>query len=437
MGSADFVIDGGKVFFNGAVLEGGVAIRDGMITAVAKGAGLPKGDEHLNIGGRILCPGLIDAHVHLRDMNYSYKEDFMSGTMAATAGGFTTVLDMPNTDPVTDSLAALAEKMERARTNIYANVGFYLALTRRTDFRALPMCVGLKAYLYSPREGLEVDAGAVSQAARHVPEGYPIAVHAEKGQLIHELYDRSRKGGIGGVERFLYCHPQEAESQSVSEVIRTAPEGAALHFAHISLPGCVSEIRGARRRASIEVTPHHLILSSDDARKLGAKALMDPPLRGVRDLRGLMEALGDGAIDVVASDHAPHSQEEKGRADPLAGIPGLETLVPVMLSCVWSRSIGLATLIRALSSRPAEIFGLDGRGRLKVGATADLTVLDLKRTWTIDSAKFLSKAKYSPFDGLEVKGGPWATFVRGRPTFIEGEIVAQRGIGKILGRGRT
>jgi len=432
MGEVDLVIKGGKVFFNDSIIDGGVAVQDGKIFAIAKETGLPKGEDHFDIGGRIICPGFIDSHVHLRDMNYQYKEDFRSGTLAAAAGGFTTVLDMPNTDPITDSLIRIAEKIERARTNVYVNVGFYLALTKRTDFRALSLGVGLKAYLYSPREELQVDVEWIRKATEQLPKGYPLAVHAERSQLISDLYRRSADRRMSEVERYLYCHPPEAEVESVSEIVRTIPADTMLHFSHISLSRCISIIRGSRRRASIEVTPHHLLLSSDDLLKLGSIALTDPPARERSNLTGLMAALRDGAVDLIGSDHAPHALGEKKDYSPPAGIPGLETTIPLMLSQVERGSIGLATLIRSLTSRPAGVFGLKSRGRLEAGGIADFTVLDLKRPWTIDSSRFFSKARYSPFDGLKVKGGSWATFVGGKPIFLEGELMAQPGVGKIM-----
>jgi len=432
LSEVDLVISGGKVFFNGSILEGGVAAEGGRIVAVAKDAGLPRGEERFDIRGRILCPGFIDSHVHLRDMNYSYKEDFKSGTLAAAAGGFTTVLDMPNTDPVTDSLGRMAEKIDRAKANAYVNVGFYLALTKRTDFRAAPLGVGMKAYLYSPRDELQVDAEMVRNAAERLPKGYPFAFHAERAQLIQDLHNRSRDRSMSGAERFLYCHPPEAEVQSVSEIVRTVPAGTALHFSHISLPRCVSIVKDSGRRASIEVTPHHLFLSSDALLRIGANAITDPPAREAPNLAGLMKALRDGMVDVIASDHAPHTLEEKGSGTPPPGIPGLETSVPLMLSGVEGGGISLVTLIRSFTSRPASIFSLRGRGRLEVGCIADLTVLDLKKAWKIDSSRFFSMAKYSPFDGLKVKGCSWATFLGGRPLVLDGTVMAQPGTGKIV-----
>jgi len=432
LGEVDLVISGGKVFFNGTILDGGVAVEGGKIVAVAKDAGLPRGEERFDIRGRILCPGFIDSHVHLRDMNYSYKEDFRSGTLAAAAGGFTTVLDMPNTDPITDSLGRMADKIDRARTNAYVNVGFYLALTKRTDFRAMSLGVGLKAYLYSPRDELQVDAETISRAAGRLPKGYPFAFHAERAQLIQDLYNRSSDKSMSETERFLYCHPPEAEVQSVSEIVRTVPAETALHFSHISLPTCVSIVKDSGRRASIEVTPHHLFLSSDALLRIGSTAITDPPAREAPNLAGLLGALRDGLVDVIGSDHAPHTLEEKGSGNPPPGIPGLETSVPLMLSGVEGGTINLVTLIRSFTVRPASIFSLRGRGRLEVGCIADLTVLDLKKAWKIDSSRFFSMARYSPFDGIEVKGRSWATFVGGKPVVLEGTVMAQPGTGKIV-----
>jgi dihydroorotase (multifunctional complex type) len=435
MSDVDLVVSGGKVFFKNMLHDGGVAVDDGKIKAVGKDGRLPSAQERLNVGGRIICPGLIDSHVHLRDMGYSYKEDFRSGTLAAAAGGFTTVLDMPNTLPVTDSLQTLSEKLERAKANIHVNVGFFLALTEKTDFRALPLCIGLKAYLHSEREEIVVGTERILEAVKMLPDGYPLAVHAEKNSLINDLLKQASRRNMGIVERFLYSHPIEAEVQSVKEVIQTIPRGKNIHFCHISAPESISAIMSSGIHASAEVTAHHLFLSSRAVIKLGAIALTSPPARETSTIRGLVEALRRGSIGVVASDHAPHSFEEKKSDTPPPGIPGLETTLPLMLSLVQKGLIDLATLIKAMSSTPARVFGLRGRGSIDVGEAADLTVVDLKSPWTIDSSKFFSKAKYSPFDGLEVRGGSWATIVGGKLIMQDGEPIAQPGTGRMLSRG--
>ncbi|MGQ9514863.1 MAG: dihydroorotase [Thermoproteota archaeon] len=434
MSEVDLVITGGKVFFENALHDGGVAVQDGKIVAVGKDGKLPRGQERLNVGGRIICPGLIDSHVHLRDMGYSYKEDFRSGTLAAAAGGFTTILDMPNTLPVTDSLTTLSEKLDRAKSNIYVNVGFYLGLTRKTDFRALPSCIGLKAYLYSEREDLLVDIESILKAAKFLPKGYPLAVHAEKGSLINELRKRAVQRNLGVVEQFLYSHPSRAEVESVEEVVKMVPKETLLHLCHLSVPESVSAMSTSGRLVSAEVTAHHLLLSSQAVIQKGAIAITTPPAREPYQMKSMIEALKEGKIGIVASDHAPHSPEEKRSETPPTGIPGLETTLPLMLTLVNRGLINLSTLIMALSSTPARVFGLRGRGFIRVGGVADITIIDMKRTWTIDSSKFFSKAKYSPFDGLEVRGGAWATFVGGRQILQDGEPIVQPGTGRLLRR---
>jgi len=429
MGGVDLVVRGGRLFYRGALVEGGVALDEGR---------LPRAEEEIDVGGRIIAPGLVDCHAHLRGLRLKHKEDFRTGSLAAAAGGFCTVLDMPNTEPFTDTLARMLEKAEEARPNIYVNVGFYLGLSKRTSYAALPLSVGLKAYMYSPRREIVASPEMVRRGMERVNGRYPLVVHAEEKGLIEELERRYAGKVHSPLERFHLCHPVEAEVRAVSEVIASKPTGCHIHFAHISTAPAARRV--ARHRGlgfTMEVTPHHLLLTPSEGAAKGPLALTAPPLREKAHVRALIQMVNSGLVDAVASDHAPHTLEEKTGENPLPGIAGLETALPLLLTAVKGGLLNLYAVLRLLTEGPATVFNLRNRGRLNAGNAADITVIDLKREWRIDASKFHSKAKHSPFDGKPVVGGPWLTVVGGEIIVMQGEVMAQPGVGVVLRSGGT
>jgi len=421
------------VFHRGELLEGCLAISDGVIKFLGKEARAPKADLSLRARGLLAIPGPIDVHVHLRDEGLAHKEDFYTGTCAAVAGGITSVLDMPNNSPPVNSARRLVERAEKARRAIVANVGFYSFFPEDLgELRAIAEAgaVGLKVFMHKPKEGSPLQEESTLKEAVRLANRLSllVAFHAEDPGVIGEL-ERELAPDISPVLRFVLSHPPEAEIRAVSRLAEQL-KGLRVHICHASTPDAVRMAKGAG--FSVEVTPHHLFLSSELYGRLGPLALMDPPLRPREVARGLREALYSGLIDVVASDHAPHALEEKlGQEQISPGVPGLETMLPLLLNEVAEGRLSLRRLVELLCRRPAELFGLRA-GRLEVGWPADLVLLDLKARFVVKPDGFFSKAKFSPFEGMELRGKPAITIVNGFLAFQEGEIVAERGCGRII-----
>lgn len=442
--SADIVLANAKLLAGGSITEGGLAMDDGRIVAVAKESHLPRGDQTIDISGNLVLPGAIDSHVHLRDQELAYKEDFVSGTSAAACGGVTTVLDMPNNEPLTADATSLRQRMALAQSRILVNVGFYAAPTPNRgalEELAKAGAVAFKLFLSRKLAGMNVED---DNLVRNLLEAtgqvrLPVAVHAEDHAFIENARRAMQSSGRRDLAAYLQAHRPEAESLAVRRALRLA-EGldVRLHFSHVSLASSLSLIQAARARGralTAEVTPQHLLLSRSLFSKLGALALADPPLRSRGAQAALWRALKLSRVDFIASDHAPHSMEEKMREDVWqvrTGFPGLETLLPLLLTQVDSGRLTLQELVRLTSAGPARVFGLEDRGSLCPGCRGDVVVVDLHREWVVDPARFRSKAHFSPFQGMRLKGLPVMTFVNGVKVMEAQEIVARPGTGGII-----
>jgi dihydroorotase (multifunctional complex type) len=433
-----------RILTEQGLLKGGVAINDGKIFTIDAEERLPKASTTINAQGNLVLPGLIDVHTHLRDLDLEHKEDFYSGTCAALAGGFTTVLDMPNTVPLTDSALRLQEKMAVASRRIVANTGFYTCLPAETEeLKQLKDlgAMGCKVYLNHPHTTLDVDDDNVLLHALHVLEDLDmiLTVHAEDRHLIEDLEAKFQVASTSSPCNRLKTHPPQAEVKAVQRVLSLIRgRRPRLHFCHISTGKASSLISQAKTEGlsvTYEVTPHHLFLSEILLNKVGSLAFVDPPLRHSTTQCGLWHDLLTGSIDVVASDHAPHSLKEKRHSDIWAvpsGFPGLETTLPLLLTMVTRGKLPLEHLVAVLARNPARIFRLGGKGVIAAGFDADLIVVDVDQEFIIDSSAFYSKAKYSPFDGMKVVGRPVQVFLRGNLVMDEGEILSKPGSGTIL-----
>jgi dihydroorotase len=429
------------------LVEGGISIRNGRIAKVSRTSGLPKAERTISGKGLIAIPGLIDVHVHLRDMELSYKEDFSSGTLAAAAGGFTTVLDMPNTKPPTNSSERLREKIEKARNTINVDVGFYASLSESAvDLHEMTTAgaIAFKLYMNNPEPNAWYrDRKKLLSAMEECRKlGILVAVHAEDGPAIARIQTKCIESGKNSMRDFLRAHSPEFEVQSVRVITDLACRSRSrVHIAHVSTHGSLKEIGAARRRGAritCEVTPHHLLLSSTDLKRKRGFALMVPPLRRQNDARALWKAMLAGEIDMIASDHAPHGLKEKIAEnvwEVKPGSPGLETTLSLLLTKVHRNEITLAKIVRVLSENPAKTFGLRSKGQLRAGADGDLVLIDPKARFKIDSSKFYSKAHFSPFNGITCVGRPVMTLVGGHVVYDHGEIT-DRNQGEILARGR-
>jgi dihydroorotase len=422
-----------------------VLVRDGRIAAIERNIQAPEGSQIIDAHGLWLVPGLIDAHVHLRDPGFPEQETISTGLRAAAAGGFTTVAAMANTSPVNDRPEIARYMIERAHevhgTTLVpvSAVSKGLAGAEIVDFEAM---VEVGARLFSD-DGIALDDSKLLQRAleRTNQLGLTISLHEEDRGLscngAVNAGDVSRRLGVGG-------YSDEAESERIRRDLAIASEAdAPVHIAHVSTVESLALIRAARTKGAqvtCEVTPHHFALDDSAALIWGPNAKMNPPLRSRRDVDAVDAAIADGTIDMIASDHAPHDPHSKHMerfaglfgpgiepphlsADDAAkfarvanGIVGLETSLGLALDLVHRGLIGASRLVSMMSAAPARLLRLD-RGRLAIGDTADITVIDPDVEWTVEPDKFLSKSRNTPFRGTRLKGRALLTIVAGEIVF--------------------
>jgi dihydroorotase len=441
----DLVVYNGKISIQSAYITAGVAVDEGKIVKVAKKTNLPPASEKIDTQGNFILPGLIDMHTHLRDQKQAYEEDFTTGTAAAVAGGITLCADMPNNEPVTMDAETLKERMRVAANKILTNVAFYSAFpTGLHEISSIvdQGAVGFKLFMTKQIGGIDIDSDDVIEKAFQQTQKsqVPVAVHAEDKTLLESVKKELIRTGQGGIDAYLKAHSPLVEEKAVNRILGLVEKTKVqAHFCHISSELGLDAMMRRKESGlpvSCEVTAHHLLLSSSDLKRYGTIALCDPPVRGKADVAALWEALRNGLIDIIASDHAPHLLEEKKAEsiwDVKPGFPNLEAIIPLILNEINKEHLSIADLIRLMAEKPAEIFHLTLRGRLEKGYNADITIVDMHREHRIDASKFYSKAKYSPFDGWKLKGKPIKTFVNGQLAMDDGEIVAKPGTGQIIG----
>ena len=433
-----------KAYINKAIVDCSLAIDDGKIFKIGREVNMPKADQKIDLRNLLVLPGLIDAHVHLRDQGKSYKEDFYTGTAAAAAGGITTVLDMPNNAPVTMSAETMRNRLRIAEKKIMVNVGFYSEFPNElTEIEEIVAegAIAFKLFMAEQISGLNVDDDqALREALEKAGElKIPVAVHAEDRILLMKAEQELKRAGRYDVDAYLKAHSEQVEVKAIRRLLDIIGQAEThVHFCHITTEnGLEAVIDGKKSGKSVtcEVTPHHLMLSLDDLERCGTLALTMPPFRRKNHIEALWNGILNNQVDTLGSDHAPHTIEEKTTSsvwDVKVGIPGLETTLPLLLTMVKKGKLPLADVVRLLSEKPAEIFNLKGRGYLKEGNNADLVVVDMGKKYKIDASEFYSKAKYSPFDGWNVEGKAVKTFVNGRLIMDEERIVEKAGSGEII-----
>ncbi len=416
------LIRGGRVIDPAGSVDGvqDVLVENGKIARVGAKLAVPQGAAVIDAAGMWVCPGFIDMHVHLREPGHEYKETIASGTRAAAAGGFTAVCCMANTQPVNDNRAVTDYIRAKAESEGVVRVYPIGAVTRGLEGKELAELAELAeagCVAFSDDGKCVMNAELYRRAMEYtLPFGAPVISHAEDHTLAHA---GSMHEGVVSTELGMQGIPAAAEDVMVARDLLLAElTGAHVHIAHLSTAGAVRLVRDAKARGvrvTAEVTPHHLLLTEDAVRTFDPNTKMAPPLRTKRDTEALLEALVDGTIDCIATDHAPHALAEKeGEFDAAAfGIVGLETAVALLLDrLVRPGLLPLATLVSRLSRDPARLLGLRG-GSLAPGAPADVTILDPDTEWTVDPARFRSKSRNTPFGGFTLTGGPWMTIVGG------------------------
>ena len=417
----NLLLTGGAVFLNGSFQNMDLAIDQGRIVSVSPS--LPKeGFSVIELHNRLIVPGFVDVHVHLREPGFSYKETIYSGTSAAAAGGYTAVCAMPNLKPVPDSLENLRVQLDLIRKNAKVHVYPYGAITCGEKGEALADLAAMAPYVTGfSDDGRGVQSGEMMRAAMTLAKSLdkPIVAHSEdeslltKGWAIHDG-DFARRNGFPGNDPASEWKQVERDIQMVRET------GCRYHVCHISTKETVALIRSAKAEGlpvTCETGPHYLVLTDADLQDEG-RFRMNPPIRSAADRDALVAGLLDGTVDCIATDHAPHSAEEKakGLRGSLNGIVGLETAFPILYTnLVETGIVPLTTILNALCVNPRKIFRLPG-GSLEEGQPADLTVLDLNRPHVIDSSTFRSLGRATPFDG-------WGVSAAVAMTVCGGEIV--------------
>lgn len=426
--TADLVINNGTVVSADSAVQASVAIKDGAILAVGAIDAMPPARESLDATGLHLLPGAIDDHVHFRDPGYPQKEDFASGTVAAAFGGVTTVFDMPNTLPTVENAEALAAKHAIAAAKAHVDYGLYAVLGESSIERVGELIdggvIGFKLYMGNTFGRIPTPStGAMLEAFEVVaPTGKRISLHAETNSIMERREAKLRKAGRVDPLAHLDSRPEVVAIEAVSRAAILAEwTGARAHVLHISSAGELKPLAEAKARGvdiSGETCPHYLMLSGDDYARCGGVIRVNPPVREARHQEPLWAALIDGTIDVIATDHAPHSFEEKTRNDIWTvdcGFAGVETQMPLMLTAIARGRASICEYVRWSAVNPAKLWGLYPRkGVIQPGADADIAVVDLARRWTIRDAETHSMAKVTPWDGRQVQGLPLHTIVRGR-----------------------
>ncbi len=411
---------------NGVDAVQDLLVQNGKIAALGVNLATREGIPTIDATGKVVCPGFIDLHVHLREPGYEYKETIATGTRAAAAGGFTAVSAMANTFPVNDNRAVTDYILAKAKVEGVVRVYPFGAVSRNLQGEELAELGELAeagCVAFSDDGRPVMNAELLRRAMEYLlPFGTPIVSHAED---LHLAAEGVMHEGVVSTELGLKGIPAAAEEVLVArDMVLAELTGTPVHIAHLSTAGAVRLVCDAKARGirvTAEVTPHHLLLTEEAVRGYDPNTKMNPPLRSKRDREALLEALADGTIDAIATDHAPHALAEKeGEFDQTAfGIVGLETAVPLLLDrLVRPGLLDLATLVARLTVGPARIFGLPG-GTLAVGSQADITILDLERELTIDPARFYSKSRNTPFGGWNVTGMPWMTIIGGRVVMWE------------------
>jgi dihydroorotase len=430
----DLLVRGGTCATPAGLVRADVGVRGGRIVAVGDLAAHAAA-EVFDARGLHVLPGVIDSQVHFREPGLEHKEDLATGSASACLGGVTTILEMPNTNPSTTTAEALADKVARAEGRVRANVGFFVgAADENADdlarLEVLPGAAGIKIFMGSSTGSLLVESESV--LARALRSGRRrVAIHAEDEARLRER--RPLAEGSGGDPSL---HPvwRDADSARLAteRLLRVAREARRrVHVLHVTTADEMAILADHKDLATVEVTPQHLTLAAPECyARLGTFAQMNPPIRGEEHRAALWRALESGVVDVIGSDHAPHTREEKAKTYPASpsGMPGVQTLLPLMLDHVHAGRLSLLRLVDLVCHGPARLYGIARKGRLAVGFDADLTLVDLERRVTLTHAMMASRCGWTPFDGLTVTGFPVATVLAGALAMREGELLgAPRG----------
>ncbi len=403
-----------------------LGIKKGLIVSIKK---LPSAaDETIDLKGKIVLPGLIDAHVHFRDPGLTHKENFQTGSASAAAGGFTTVMDMPNTFPPTNTPQAYIEKVEIASKKSLVDFGVHAGVADLADIKELAKLKPASFKIFMDMVDHDFLMEAFSKIKRVAPDCL-ISLHAEDKKIVRHCTEMMKEKGSDPI-LYALARPPKAEIEAVQKALSLAGKyDQKIHFCHVSTVKSLKMIKKAQTTGlniTAEITPHHLFLDAKYFKRFGNLAKTNPPLR---DEKNCLNMNNLTEIDIIGTDHAPHTIEEKNKNlwDAPPGVPGLETALPLLLTQVNQGIISLDDIKRLFCEKPAKIFNIPNKGAISKGMDADLVVLDLEKKGVIDPDNFKSKSKYSPFEGFNYKGLPVMTLVRGQKVMDHGKILKTRG----------
>lgn len=425
----DWVITNGTVVLpTGESTQTDVGLSSGKIVALGD-LSICNAKQAFDAKGLHVLPGVIDSQVHFREPGATHKEDLAHGMLGALLGGVTTIFEMPNTNPTTTTVEAFHDKLNRASQSAWTNYAFYVGATAENaemlpTLERLPGCCGVKLFMGSSTGGLLVpDDTNIETIMRH---GWRrMAMHAEDEPRLQE------RRHIAVEQAAPHAHPEWRDAQAAFKATQRAlalseKTGRAVHILHVTTKDELPLLAQHKHLATVEMTPQHLTLFAPDCYdRIGTYAQMNPPIRTKDHQDALWQALNAGVVDVLGSDHAPHTREEKDRDYPHtpSGMPGVQTLLPVMLNHVHNQRLSLAKLVELVCTNPTRVFGLLNKGRISPGYDGDITVVDLNRTETITHSQMANKSGWTPFDGMSVTGWPVAAFVNGHLAMRDGEAL--------------
>ena len=448
--SVDLVVRNAQLLLDSGLVRGGFGVTDGIISVIGTDEHLPDAERIINAEGKIVMPGLIDAHAHFDDPSMQSHETFSSGSRAAAGGGVTTVIDMPLTNQV-DTERAVNEKIERGETNSIIDFSFYGGMMNAQNIEIIPSFVeqGITAFKAFTCNPYYANAGVITKCLSEVSEyGAQLTIHSEDQGILDEFKKDMENDWDAPISHSL-SRPNIAEQLAIRQNIAIADSTKGhLHIAHVSTREGLYEVeRGKLRGVTVttEVCPHHLMFYRDDMNRLGPKSKMNPPLRTKQDRAALWSGILRGAIDIAVSDHAPCPIEKKdsGKEDireAWSGVDGTQMILRVLLSEGINKGrISFTRLLHVASQNPARIFGLyPKKGTLQVGSDADFVVINPTREEKMTSDMMFSKCGWTLYEGLSMKGTPEMTFVRGEQVYEEGKILVKPGHGKFqrMGSGK-
>ena len=426
----DLIVRGGTLLLPSGRVRTDVGIRDGRLATIGdlSGAGAA---ETFDATGLHVLPGVIDTQVHFREPGLTHKEDLTSGTAAAVLGGITAVFEMPNTKPDTLTADDLQDKLQRADGRARCHVAFFVGaakenLDQLAEIEQLPGCAGAKVFMGSSTGSLLVEEDELLERVLRAGRRR-VAVHAEDEPRLRERFSLVEESTSPA------DHPRwrdvEVAVRATKRLLALARHtGRPVHVLHVSTADEMSLLAEARAVATVEVTPQHLTLAAPECyERLGTLAQMNPPIRNTSHREGLWRAVDAGIVDVIGSDHAPHTRKEKSKPYPASpsGMPGVQTLLPLLLDHCAAGRLTLERLVDLTSAGAARIYGIAAKGRIAVGYDADLTLVDITATREITGSWLASRCGWSPFEGMKVTGWPMATIVGGRIAMREGQLLGE------------